>query len=102
MSSNKNQESIRNLIRLTKKGLKDLRIHDLLADPKLEEAFRRVKPKHWSELTEDEREAQAKEQAEAEQGQTRQTRDSHLFFFSILIPSSISTSLHRLYRPSAR
>lgn len=74
MSSNKNEKSIRNLIRLTKKELKDLRIHDLLADPKLEEAFRRAKPKHWSELTEDERKAQAKEQAEAEQEFVREQK----------------------------
>ncbi|MCK4829719.1 hypothetical protein KA005_79075 [bacterium] len=57
-----------------KKELKDLRIHDLLDDPKLKEAFRRAKPKHWSELTEDEREAQAKEQAEAEQEFVREQR----------------------------
>ncbi len=57
-----------------KKKLKDLRIHDLLADPKLNEAFRRAKPKHWSELTKDEREAQAKEQAEAEQEFVREQR----------------------------
>ena len=57
-----------------KKELKDLRIHDLLDDPKLKEAFRRAKPKHWSELTEDEREAQAKEQAEAEQEFIREQR----------------------------
>lgn len=74
MSSNKNEKSIRNLIRLTKKELKDLRIHDLLADPKLEEAFRRAKPKHWSELTEDERKAQAKEQAEVEQEFVREQK----------------------------
>lgn len=57
-----------------KKELKDLRIHDLLDDPKLKEAFRRAKPKHWSELTEDEREAQAKEQAEAQQEFVREQR----------------------------
>ncbi len=86
MSSNKNEKSIRNLIRLTKKELKDLRIHDLLADPKLKEAFRRAKPKHWSELTEDERKAQAKEQAEAEQEFVREQKILRVkqFFQSIM------------------
>jgi len=74
MSSNKNEKTIRNLIRLTKKELKDLRFHDILADPKLNEAFRRAKPKHWSELTEDERESQAKEQAKAEQQFVREQK----------------------------
>lgn len=67
MNNKKDEKSIIDLIHLVKKKLNDLRIDDSLNDPKLKEAFRRAKPVHWSELTEDEQEAYLIEQAEATQ-----------------------------------
>ncbi len=76
MSSNKrkanNKKSVEELVRLVSKELKDLRIRDSLRE--LQPLWERAEPKRWDELTEDEQNAIAKEQAEAEREFIREQR----------------------------